>query len=143
MLKLMDAMPSFVLSPRTAVDQHVAVTVPIDADSTTIRIRYRNDFGIAYPYVAPSLGAVSSNLKFVSQQWNAAHDRLELHVAGVNGMKYEVSLYGDLIGMTASGAEVRRSATRTTLEIDFPSGPEGAYGERTVVLQFSGAEGKE
>ncbi len=129
--------------PENGVDQHVSVSVPIDADSTTIRIRYRNDFGIAYPYVAPSLGAVSSNLKFVSQQWNAAHDRLELHVAGVNGMKYEVSLYGDLIGMTASGAEVRRSATRTTLEIDFPSGPEGAYGERTVVLQFSGAEGKE
>ncbi len=128
--------------PENAVDQHVSVSVPIDADSTTVRIRFRNDFGIAYPYLAPSLGAVSSNLKFVSQQWNAAHDRLELHVAGVNGMKYEVPLYGDLIGMTATGGELKRSATQTILEIDFPTGPDGAYTERSVVLQFPGAGGK-
>src|SRR5262249_40980224 len=105
------------------VDQHVAVSVPIDADSTTVRIRFRNDFGITYRYAAPAIGAVSSDIKFVSQQWSAAHDRLELRVAGVNGAKYQVQLYGDLTGMTVSGGSVQRSATHTILEIEFPAGP--------------------
>ena len=125
-----------------AIDQHVTVSVPIDADSTTVRIRFRNDFGIAYPYAAPPIGAVTSNIKFVSQQWNPTHDRLELHVAGVNGAKYEVPLYGDLTGMTASGGELRRNGSQTILGIEFPSGPAGVYSERTIVLQFPGAGGK-
>ncbi len=122
--------------PENAVDQHVSVSVPIDAESTTVRIRFRNDFGVAYPYVAPAIGAISSNIKFVSQQWNATRDRLELHVAGVNGSKYDVPLYGDLTGMTANGGELKRTAAQTMLEIDFPSGLAGAYTERTVVLEF-------
>ena len=59
------------------------------------------------------MGDISSNIRFVSQQWNATHDRLEMHIAGVNGAKYQVSLYGDLTGVTASGAELKRSANQT------------------------------
>jgi glycogen debranching enzyme len=125
--------------PENAVDQHVSVSVPIDMDNTTVRIRFRKDFGIAYPYVAPSIGAVSANIKFVSQQWNATHDRLELHVAGVNGAKYDVPLYGDLAGLTADGGKLKRTATQTILEIDFPPGAVGEYTARTVVLQFPAA----
>jgi len=122
--------------PVNEVDQHGSVSIPIDADSTTVRIRYRNDFGIAYPYVAPPIGAQSTNIKFISQQWNTSRDHLELHVAGVNGAKYEVPLYGDLAGVTANGAVVKRNATGTVLEITFKPGPAGAYSERTIVLQF-------
>jgi glycogen debranching enzyme len=126
----------FRAEPENEMDQHVSAMVRIGAESTTVRIRFRNDFGIAYPYVAPSIGAVSANIKFVSQQWNATHDRLDLLVAGANGAKYQVPLYGDLSGVTASGSEVKRSATQTILEIDFPPGLAGAFTERTVVLQF-------
>ena len=122
--------------PANPVDQHFSLNVPIASDSTTVRLRYRNDFGIAYPYIAPEIGAISSNIKFVSQQWNATHDQLELHIAGVNGRKYEVAVYGDLAGMTASGAEVKTDSKQPILEIDFPTGPPGTYSERTVVLQF-------
>jgi hypothetical protein len=118
------------------VDQHVSIELPISTDSTTVRLLYRHDFGIAYPYVAPQIGAVSSDIKFVSQQWNASHDRLELRVAGVSGRRYEVPVYGDLSGMTASGAEVKTGSKQPMLEIDFPSGPAGSYSERQVVLQF-------
>ncbi len=101
------------VEPENIVDQHFSFEVPITAGSTTVRIRFRNDFGIAYPYVAPEMGDISSNIRFVSQQWNATHDRLEMHIAGVNGAKYQVSLYGDLTGVTASGAELKRSANQT------------------------------
>src|SRR5208337_4816411 len=71
--------------PANEVDQHVELLVPITGDSTIIRVRLRDDFGIVYPFVAPATGAVSSNLRFVSEHWNAAHDRLELQIAGVGG----------------------------------------------------------
>ena len=115
------------------VDQHVAVLVPITADSRLFAYACRTNFGIAYPYAAPAMGAASSNLKFVSEHWNAAHDRLELQVAGAGGGKYRVPLAGDLTGITVSGAEL----SGNLLLIDFPPGPSDIYTTKAVLLQFS------
>jgi hypothetical protein len=120
------------VEPANEVDQHIAVLVPISTDRTVIRIGLRSDFGIAYPYVAPVMSAVSSNLKFVSEHWNTAHDRLEVQVAGTGGAKYRVPLVGDLTGVTVSGAEL----SQNSLQIEFPPGPSDAYTTKAVVLQF-------
>jgi len=120
------------VEPANEADQHIAISVPISRDSTVIRIRLRDDFGIAYPYVAPAPGAVSSNIRFISERWNASHDRLELQVAGAAGAKYRVPLVGDLTGVTVSGAEL----SKNLLQVDFAPGPSDAYSARTVVLQF-------
>jgi glycogen debranching enzyme len=122
------------VEPANDVDQHIAVLVPISDDHTVIRIRLRGNFGIAYPYVAPTMGAVSSNLKFISEHWNAAHDKLELQVAGTGGAKYRVPLFGDLTGVAVSGAELSENA----LQIEFPPGAPGKYTTKAVVLQFLG-----
>ncbi len=120
------------VEPVNEVDQHIAMDVPITADHTIIRIKMQGDFGIAYPYVTPTMGAISSNLKFIFEHWNAAHDRLELHVAGVGGAKYGVPLVGDLVGLTVSGARL----SQNMLQIEFPPGPTEVYTTKTVVLQF-------
>jgi len=114
------------------VDQHIAMLIPIASERTFIRIRLRDEFGIVYPYVAPATGAFSSNLKFVSERWNASHDRLELHVAGAGGAKYWVPLVGDLSGVTVSGADL----SQDLLQIEFPPGPSDVYTTKAVVLQF-------
>ncbi|MGB7556012.1 MAG: hypothetical protein WBM04_16690 [Candidatus Korobacteraceae bacterium] len=119
------------VEPANEVDQHVTISMPI-TDHTVIRVRLEHDFGIAYPYVAPAMGAVSSNLKFISEHWNAVYDRLELQVAGVAGAKYIVPLVGDLAGMTVSGAELSQSR----LQIEFPPRPSDSYTTKAVVLQF-------
>ncbi len=121
------------VEPANEVDQHIAILVPITRDRTMIRIRLRNEFGITYPYVVPPTGAVSSNLKFISERWNAAHDRLELQVAGARGSKYRVPLAGDLTGLTVNGAEL----SQDSLQIEFPTGPSGTYATKEVVLQFA------
>jgi GH15 family glucan-1,4-alpha-glucosidase len=120
------------VEPANEADQHVAVLVPIANDRTIIRVRMKGDFGMVYPYVAPTMGAVSSNLKFVSEQWNATHDRLELQVAGAGGAKYRVPLAGDITGMTVSGAEL----SQDSLQIEFSPGPSDVYTTKVVVLQF-------
>ncbi len=122
-----------VVEPANEVDQHIAMLVPITRDRTIVHIRLGNEFGIVYPYVAPATGAVSSNLKFVSERWNAAHDRLELQVAGAAGSKYRVPLVGDLTGVTVSGADL----SENLLRIEFPSGPSDGYAMKVVTLQFS------
>src|SRR5271165_6598491 len=115
------------------VDQHIAMLLPITRDHTVIRIRASDEFGIAYPYVAPATGAASSNLKFISEQWNASHDRLELQVAGAWGAKYKVPLTGDLTGVTVGGAEL----SQNLLQIEFPPGPSDVYTTKAVLLQFA------
>jgi hypothetical protein len=120
------------VEPANEADQHIAIVVPIGADHTVIRVRTKGDFGIAYPYAAPAMGATTSNLKVVSDQWNPTHDRLELQVAGVGGRRYQLPLTGDLSGVAVTGAELSPGA----LQIDFPHGPSDVYTLKTVVLQF-------
>ncbi len=91
------------VEPDNKVDQHIALTVPITRDHTVVHIRLRDEFGMVYPYTVPATGALSSNLRFISEQWNASHDRLELQIAGRAGAKYRVPLTGDLIGLKVSG----------------------------------------
>jgi hypothetical protein len=122
----------FAVQPANEVDQHIAILLAITTARTVVRIRLQGDFGIVYPYVAPAMGATSSNLKFISEHWNAAHDRLELQVAGAGGAKYRVPLTGDLAGLMVSGAEL----SENSLQIEFPASPSGIYTTKEVVLQF-------
>ncbi len=120
------------LEPANEVDQHVKMLIPINGDHTEVRIRLKDEFGIIYPYVPPATGAVTSGIRFISEHWNAAHDRLELQVAGAGGAKYRVRLAGDLTGLTVTGAELSEDA----LQIQLPPGPSDAYIRKAVVLQF-------
>ena len=118
--------------PVNEVDQHVSMLIPINGERTVVHIRLKDEFGIVYPYVPSSTGAVSSNVKFISEHWNAAHDRLELQVAGAGGAKYRVPLAGDLAGVTVTGAELSEGV----LQIEFPAGPSDGYTTKAVALQF-------
>ena len=122
------------IEPANGIDQHVLIHAPITSDSTAIRLRIRNDFGIVYPYAAPALGAVSSNLRFISEKWNPSRDTLALQVAGWSGAKYLVPLTGDFTGVSASGADLSGSI----LHIDFPPNPPDKYATRSIVLRFPG-----
>ncbi len=117
-------------------DQHATLATPIAADKTTIRLHVSDDFGIAYPFAAPSDGASSSNLKVVSEQWNDAHSKLELHVAGLNGKAYELPIFNAPSGIEVSGATIGKRESGLVLEISIPPGPSGAYTTRAVTLQF-------
>ena len=77
----------FKIEPNST-DQHVRVEFPLYGGETTLHIRLRNDFGIANPSELPPLGEKSRNLKITSERWNAAHDQLELQVAGIPGHSF-------------------------------------------------------
>jgi hypothetical protein len=121
------------VDPANEVDQHIALIVPVTHDHTVVHIKLRDEFGILYPYEAPASGAISSNLRFISEHWNATHDRLELQVAGRAGAKYSIPLTGSLTGVMVSGGEL----VRNVLQVGFAPEPTGAYTTKDVVLQFT------
>src|SRR5271166_2688109 len=126
------------ISPKISAnenDQHATVSVPVSIDKTTIHLRVSGDFGIAYPYAAPADGATSSNLKIISEQWNDAHDQLQLQVAGVNGKTYDVPIFNAPSGIDVRGASIT-TLPGLALEITFPPGPAGTFTTRTVTIQF-------
>jgi hypothetical protein len=117
-------------------DQHATISVPISTEKATIHLRVNGNFGIAYPYAVPADGAVSSSLRVVSETWNAAHDQLQLQVAGVNGKTCEVPIYNAPSGIAVQGARIVKSPAGLALEIAFPPGPPDAYSTRTITLRF-------
>ena len=117
-------------------DQHVTQTVQVAPGKTVISLRYRDDFGIAYPYAPPALGAPSTSLKIFSETWNAGHDRLDLQVAGVGGAKYEVPLFGDLHGLTAMGGALDHRGAQTFLQLAFPAGAPDGFTTKSARYSF-------
>jgi glycogen debranching enzyme len=116
-------------------DQHATVSVPISSDTTTIHLRVSDDFGVAYPFAVPADGSPSSNVKIVSEQWNATHDQLQLQVAGVNGKTYDVPIFNAPSGIEVTGARITK-LPGLALEIIFPPGHKDAYTTRTVTIKF-------
>ena len=120
-------------------DQHATISVPITTDKTTIHLRVSGDFGIAYPFVATADGAASSNIKILSEQWSAAHDELQILVAGVSGKTYQLPVFNAPSGIGVKNARFVKPPAGLALEVAFPtvtSTAAGSFATQTITLQF-------
>ena len=117
-------------------DQHVTISVPIATEKTTIHLHVTGNFGIAYPFTAPADGASSSNLRMVSEQWNAAHDTLQIHLAGISGATYELPIFNMPVPFEMDGALGEDRPSGKVMIIQFRKGPPGAYIPLNLTLRF-------
>ena len=130
------------ISPRIDAnenDQHATISVPISADKTTIHLHMTGNFGVAYPYTSPADGAVSSNIKVISEQWNTAHDKLVIQVAGISGKTYQLPVFNAPDGIGVQGARFVKPPSGLALEVVFPAAASTAaesFATQTVTLQF-------
>lgn len=121
-----------------AADQHVRIQVPLAAETTVVRIRVRNDFGIALASSLPPLGSPSRGLRIISESWGAKHDTLVMEVAGLAGAEYELGLWNGGEVTTVEGAElVKSDAPESKLRIRLPAGDSGAYVRGQVTIRFT------
>jgi len=119
-----------------ADDQHVAVRVPLSAGANTLRIRLKDDFGLAYDSNLPALGSISEGLRIVSESWAAAHDRLTLAVSGRAGREYRISVWNSPQIASVSGARLTRgSGGRGELAVEFPANAD-SVAHATISMQF-------
>jgi hypothetical protein len=78
------------------------------------------------------LGAVSSNLKVISEHWTGNGSTLELVVSGRPSAKYQVKLFGS--SRVASVSEATQQAG--TLLIEMPSSRKDEYVNKTITLRL-------
>jgi len=117
-------------------DQHATLTVAITSDKTTLHLRVANNFAIAYPHTPPADGAASSALKIVSEQWNPAHDELQLHLEGISGMNYELPIFNMPVPFESHGALTEERPSGKVLVIQFRKGPPNTYIPLNLTLKF-------
>ncbi len=138
--KILDAtVDGIKVSPTIAAnenDQHASVTASITEATTKIHLQVSGDFAIGYPFAAPADGASSSHLKVVSEAWNDTRDKLQLQVAGVGGVRYELPIFNAPSGIGVEGAVITKPTSGSALEISFPPGPPNTYAVRNITLQF-------
>src|SRR5437763_1570578 len=119
------------------VDQHVLVRLPVSAGTNTLRIRLKDDFGLAYTSTLPALGASSEGLRILSETWSPACDRVTLAVSGRAGSSYRLSVWNAAQIASASGAKLSKAPDgRAELVVGFPANAAEPISHATVSLQF-------
>jgi glycogen debranching enzyme len=120
-----------------SVDQHAAVRFSAGPGTTTLRLRLRNDFGLALSSTLPPLGNSSRGLRAVSESWSPKHDSLTLDVSGLAGNEYELGVWNPGQIASVDGAELVKDQDETKVRIRFPSGTTAGYTHKKVVFQFA------
>ena len=121
-----------------AVDQHASVQFSVTGNASTLRIRIRNDFGLALSSSLPALGSSSRGLRILSESWSGPHDTLSLDVSGLSGNVYELGLWNSSQIESLDGAElVKTTQDQAVARIQFPASSSEAYAQKKITLHFS------
>ncbi len=115
-------------------DQHVVLQASLNKGESVLRIRLRNDFGIALSPSLPPLGSRSHGLRILSESWSAAHDAFTLDVAGASGSQYELSIWNPGTIASVDGAELKAGK----LMIKIPSSDADPYPHEKITIHFPG-----
>jgi glycogen debranching enzyme len=126
-----------------SVDQHLLVRIPLSAGVNSLRIRLKDDFGLAYDSTLPALGSTSEGLRVVSEMWSPTHDRLSLAVSGWAGRQYSLSIWNAAQIASISGAKLSKSPDgRAELLVEFPTNAAEPVSHTNISIQFT-SPGKE
>jgi glycogen debranching enzyme len=120
-------------------DQHAQMHISAPPGTSTLRMRVRNDFGIAYDSTLPKLGSRSSGLRLLSESWTASRDTLTMEVAGMSGVEYELSIWNPAQTATVQGGELVASSNGLSkVRVRFPPADSNAYTSGKIIFHFAG-----
>jgi glycogen debranching enzyme len=131
-------------------DQHALLQFSAPAGTTKVRIRVRNDFGVAYDGSLPPLGAGSQGLRILSEAWTAGRDTLTMQVAGVSGGVYELKVWNPSQAASVEGGELLGTENGLAkVRVRFPPSDPSEYVRGKIIFHFpshfpgkQGAKGK-
>ena len=118
-------------------DHHVKMHVSLKVGLNTIRVRIRNDFGVAYDFRLPEQGNQSKDLRILSQTMADMFAPLELETEGRAGATYELAVWNAGLIDSVQGAElVKDGAGGAKLRMQFPSEGDKEYVRQRVIIYF-------
>ena len=119
-------------------DQHAQVKFAAPAGASTLRIRVRNDFGVAYDANLPQLGARAQGLRFLSETWSPSRDALTMEVSGMSGASYELTVSSSGQPPTVEGGEwLGGESGLARVRVQFPQADSGRYVHTKVVFHLA------
>ncbi len=120
-------------------DQHALLQFSAPAGTTKLRIRVRNDFGVAYDAGLPPLGARSQGLRILSEAWTVQRDTLTMDVTGVSGGVYELEVWNPSQAASVEGGELLGSENGLAkVRVRFPPGDAGEHVRGKIIFHFQG-----
>lgn len=123
---------SFKMQPNSN-DQHLDVSLQLNAGANTLVIRTKNDFGLILSNELPHLGSAGRGLRVLSQSWNESRTELTLNVSGLTGATYELGVWNPTQISSVEGAALSKVGK---LEIEMPKGEPDSYVAQQVVIHF-------
>jgi glycogen debranching enzyme len=123
-----------------AIDQHVLVRIPVSQRSSSLRIRLKDDFGLAYHSSLPAIGEASQGLRILSETWSPNRDRLTINLAGHTGNRYELFVWNATQIASVEGAKlVSTPDAKTKLTVELPKNAVDSASYATISIYFVGA----
>jgi hypothetical protein len=124
-------------------DQHVLVRIPVSQGASSLSIRLKNDFGLAYRSTLPAIGEPSQGLRILSETWSPERDRLTINISGHTGSRYEVSVWDAAEIAAVEGARlVSTPDGKTKLTPELPKNAADSASYATISIQFVGADNR-
>ena len=123
---------------KNSVDQHATVRFAVPAGTTGLRMRVRNDFGLALSSQLPEPGNVSEGLRVVSEVWSSGLKDLVIDLAGRPAHTYELGIWNPEQVGSVDGASLEKSgAGHGNLKVTFPAGTSNDYVHTKITLHFA------
>ena len=121
----------------TEADQHVVTHAMLAGKTNTIRIRMKNDFGIAYHLTLPALGEQSQGLRILAETWSPSRDALTLECSGIPGASYDLPVWNPKQVTSIEGAKlVESSSLGTVAHIELPNSDAESLVRAKVTFHF-------
>ena len=129
----MDGKPiPFKLQPNKN-DQHLYIRFQVKGAQSTVAVRLKHDFGLAFDNELPALGSASRGLRVIAETWNAARTDLRVDVSGAAGRAYELEVWNPGQVNSVDGATLTKAGK---LQVQIASGPADSYVAQKIVLHF-------
>jgi glycogen debranching enzyme len=129
---------------KNETDQHLITRFAVFGGPTTLRIRVRNDFGIAYAASLPPAGQTSQGLRILSESWAASRDTLTLELEGIPGSRYDLSYFrGEELTSVEGGSLAKTNATEAHISVVIPREDSDSSAKARLVLHFARKSGSD
>lgn len=114
---------------------HIKLKIALQEGKNLIRLYVKSDFGLAYDFRLPELGAKSSELRVLSQKSDQYSTALQL--AGKAGAVYYLDVWNaGMIENVDGGELVKQADGAAKIRVTFESQENEAYSRKQLVVSF-------
>ena len=114
---------------------HIQLKIALQEGKNVVRLRVKNDFGLAYDFRLPELGSKSLDLRVLDQTSDQYSSTII--VAGRGGESYDLTVWNADSIASLEGAELVKEANGTTkIHVHFEMEKEAEYGRKEIAIHF-------